>query len=227
MLSTWLGLSRIQMSHPARPGYHHLQGVSRASWPHVVTTSFVETSEGTCLSPGGVSGTACSHCPTGLWGTPCTRLGRWGLEVGPKADGRQREKQEPARSVPEGKGPAPGHRVYYRQRGPPQGTHTTGGPIPAPGHPSVHLPTLSALLPGYQSNHTLTHLSSRHGANSQEFKPRVPRSPVLGPPVISRINGDFPYLISPNPGAMARVSDTSTTHMVSFLQLPNPPGGAS
>lgn len=141
---------------------------------------------------------------------------------GPKQMGRQREKQEPARSVPEGKGPAPGHGVYYRQRGPPQGTHTTGGPIPAPGHPSVHLPTLSALLPGYQSNHTLTHLSSRHGANSQKFKPRVPRSPVLGPPVISRINGDFPYLMSPNPGAMAQVSGTSTTHMVSFLQLPNP-----
>lgn len=47
----------------------------------------VETSEDTRPSPGGVSGTACSHGPADLWGTPGTRLGRWGLEEEPRAAG--------------------------------------------------------------------------------------------------------------------------------------------
>lgn len=124
-------------------------------------------------------------------------------------------------------GAGPGHRVYYRQSGPPQGTHTTGDPIPAPGHPSVRFPTLSALLPGYQSNHTLTRLSSRHEANSQELKTRVPRSPVLGPPVTSRSDGNFPYLISPNPGAMAQVSGTITNTLGFISTASETTGSAS
>lgn len=40
-------------------------------------------------------------------------------------------------------------------------------------------------------------------------KPRIPRSPVLGPPVISTSKENFSYLVSRNPGAMVQVSDTN------------------
>lgn len=115
MLSTWMGLSTIQMPQPPQPAYHHLQGVSRASWPHVVTTSLWRPLRAHVPPQEGCLGQPARTVPLASGGLHAQDWADGVWRKSPEQVGRQRGKQGPAKSIPgEGKGPqgtggAPGH----------------------------------------------------------------------------------------------------------------------